>query len=160
MNIVDLYKKNGITIKNYMADSESIEYKAAHFNVNNYNIVYRVGKITATKIGQFVTFWKRPKIGLPIIPFDFSDDIDFLIVNVSDGTNCGQFIFNKEVLVEQKIMSKNNKGGKLAFRLYPAWVKPTSKMAIKTQQWQLQHFLLIGKNGKLDKNQLNNFFII
>ena len=46
-----------------------------------------VAKITPTKIGQFVTLWKRSG-KLPIQPFDLS--IDFVVVSVRKGDLFGR----------------------------------------------------------------------
>lgn len=123
-------------------ETESSEYGACRFGLNGFNIAFRVAKITPKKLGQFVTLWKRPTPSRPIIPLDISDNIDFIIICVRDGESHGQFIFSSKVLINQKIMSHHGQGGKLAFRVYPSWVKLESKAAIKTQQWQLQHFFL------------------
>ncbi len=48
-------------------DNESQEYGASTFEMNNKIIKFRVAKITPTKVGQFVTFWKRIADG-PITP--------------------------------------------------------------------------------------------
>lgn len=101
--------------------------------------IYRTAKITPTKNGQFVTLWKR-KLQGPIQPYDISDKIDFVIVNVMKNKKKGMFVFPAEVLVEQGVFSVKNKGGKRAIRVYPPWDKPQSKQAEKTQKWQLNYF--------------------
>jgi MepB protein len=42
--------------------------------LNGLRVQYRVAKITPTKVGQFVTLWKRVGRG-PIQPFDLSDPV-------------------------------------------------------------------------------------
>lgn len=121
---------------------ESQDYAAAQFCLNDKKVQFRVAKITPTKIGQFVTFWKRSDSG-PIIPYDFADDFDFLVVFVEHDNLKGQFIFPKLVLLEQGYISKNEIGGKRAMRVYPVWDKPDSKQAMKTQNWQLKYFVEI-----------------
>jgi hypothetical protein len=37
-------------------ENESADYGTSEFTLNNYAIKFRVGKITPTKVGQFVTF--------------------------------------------------------------------------------------------------------
>ena len=137
-------------------ETESTEYGACRFGLNGFNIAFRIAKITPKKLGQFVTLWKRATPSSPIIPLDLSDGIDFVIICVIDGENHGQFIFSSKVLVKQNIISHHGKGGKLAFRIYPAWVKPEAKAALKTQQWQLQHFFLTSQKTLIDLQKIFN----
>lgn len=62
-------------------ESESIDYSAYRFYLNEKFICYREAKITPTKTGQFVTLWKRSRLGT-IEPFDSTDLIDFVFVSV------------------------------------------------------------------------------
>lgn len=132
------------------SEAESIEYGACRFAINGHNTVFRVAKITPTKIGQFVTIWKRPIVGGEIVPFDISDGVTFVIISVSDEIHSGQFIFDRDILVAKDIMSRDGKGGKRGIRVYPPWTNPVAKAALKTQQWQLQYFLSIAINGSVD----------
>ena len=104
------------------------------------SVIRRIAKITPTKLGLFVTLWKRPVPGGVIMPFDSTDDIDFIVVNVAEKNDAGQFIFDRKTLIAQGVMSTNGKGGKRALRVYPPWTKPQNKQALKTQEWQLEHF--------------------
>jgi hypothetical protein len=118
---------------------EAAEYNAYQFYLNQKSICYREAKITPIKTGQFVTLWKRNKSGI-IEPFDFSDEIDFVIVSARKEDRFGQFIFPKAILLEKGIFSTKTKEGKRATRVYPPWDETTSKQAQKTQQWQLHYF--------------------
>lgn len=131
-------------------ETESSEYGACRFGLNGFNIAFRIAKITPKKLGQFVTLWKRPTPDSPILPLDISDKIDFVIVSVADNAYQGQFIFSQKILISQSILSHQGQGGKLAFRVYPSWVKLESKAAIQTQQWQLQHFFLTSQKEGID----------
>ena len=79
-----IFEKNNLKIEDYHEEKESEEYQAAIFKLKNSKIIYRKAKITPTKNGQFVTFWKRREND-PIEPihkdlddFDcFSDNFDF-----------------------------------------------------------------------------------
>ena len=121
-------------------EKESAEYGAYSFTVNEKSIVFRVAKITPTKIGQFVTLWKRIDKG-PIQPLNFTDAIDFIVISVRKDKLLGQFVFPKSVLCEKGIISTTAKEGKRAIRVYPTWDEATSKQAQKTQQQQLDYFL-------------------
>jgi hypothetical protein len=141
------------------------EYGACRFALNNAEVVFRVAKITPTKIGQFVTVWKPAppdwKITQhSIIPLSISDGVDFVVISVADTNHRGQFIFNREVLTQKGIISTQGKLGKLSFRVYPPWVKAISPQAIKTQQWQNQHFLSFGHDKVVNFSLVNSLFTV
>lgn len=135
-----IYKPCGFILQNLKIEDESEDYGAAEFSINHHSVKFRVGKITPTKIGQFVTFWKRLSKG-PILPYDFKDSFDFLVVSVRTENHFGQFVFPKLVLCEKGIISSNGKEGKRAMRIYPSWDKAYNSQAKKTQAWQLQYFV-------------------
>ena len=151
----EIYAPAGIQITaDPIPELESLEYNAYRFGLNGKKIVFRSAKITPTKIGQFVTLWKRPSPDAEIAPLDIHDHIDFVVISVSDGGLHGQFIFDQKILLAKGVMSNNGKGGKRAMRIYPSWSKPIAKEAIKTQQWQLQYFV----EGTSDKNKVRRLF--
>lgn len=129
----------GQNVTNICPEVESAEYCAHNFDLDGKKIHFRVAKITPTKTGQFVTFWKRVEAG-PIQPFDASDSFSALMVVTNDALHQGYFMFPKSALIAQDIVSENNGGGKRAFRVYPPWVKIESHQARKTQNWQLKYF--------------------
>ena len=137
-----VYDKCGFNLINLKQNLESLEYGACSFKLNDMPIQYRVSKITPTKIGQFVTIWKRNKYGITK-PFDISDDLDFIIITSKSRHHFGQFIFPKSVLADKGIITKNDKEGKRGIRVYPPWEITTNKQAIKTQSWQTKYFLPI-----------------
>ncbi|MFV0289220.1 MAG: MepB family protein [Mycoplasmatales bacterium] len=61
------------------------------------------------------------------VPYDSTDSMDRLIINIYQKYNIGKFIFNREILIK-KILTHEEKLGKIAFRLYPIW----SKTSVKT----------------------------
>ena len=144
-----LYNECGFQFQNLIWNSESANYGACSFELNNKLIQYRVANITPTKIGQFVAIWKRNNQGITA-PFDVTDSLDFMIISVRDSENFGQFIFPKSVLVSHGIISQNEKGGKRGIRVYAPWDKPENKQAIKTQAWQVNYFVEIKENSHLD----------
>lgn len=147
------FERCGFTSTVPIKEIESAEYSAHSFTVNGFSTRYRVAKITPTKVGQFVTLWKR-KVGGPIMPFDQVDDIDLFVVFVIKDKRIGQFVFPKSILLEQGILSTKTKAGKRALRVYPPWDKTTSKQAQKTQKWQLDYFIEFSESGPLDQNLL------
>lgn len=139
-------------------EAESHEYGACRFGLDGRTIVFRVAKTTPTKIGQFVTLWKRPTPDSVIAPLDTDDGIAFVVVSVFDATHRGQFVFDQKTLASKGVMAINGKGGKRAIRVYPPWVKPVAKAAIRTQQWQLRYFLALEQNGTADAVQVRRLF--
>ena len=154
-----LYKESGFQLQNLIWNSESTNYAACSFELNNYKIQYRVANITPTKIGQFVAIWKRNKEGITA-PFDVADLLDFMIISVRDSENFGQFIFPKSVLIAKGIVSQNEKGGKRGIRVYAPWDKPENKQAIKTQAWQINYFVEIRENSPVDFELVKRIFSI
>lgn len=144
-----IYDIIGLQYSTFMIDPESIEYTACTFTLNNFSVLFRTAKITPTKIGQFVSIWKRIPGGTTR-PCDLADDIDFFVINVRDNHHFGQFVFPKSILLEKDIMSQNSKGGKRGIRVYPPWDVATNKQAIQTQKWQLNYFLDIPKNHEVN----------
>ncbi len=147
-----LYRPCGYDCTSPVQEKESTDYGAYTFELNAQEVRFRVAKITPTKVGQFVTLWKRIGDG-PIQPFEDSDPVDFFIVSTRKGNFFGQFVFPKSVLVKQDIVSIRGKGGKRAMRVYPPWDKTTNRQAQKTQAWQLDFFLPLSSNQPVDLNR-------
>ena len=145
-----VYDKCALEISSFTRESESKEYAACHFKLNERYVFSRNAKITPKKVGQFVTFWKRSKEG-PIAPFHIDDQIDFFVVTVKKEHNFGQFVFPRSILIKKGILSTETKEGKRAFRVYPKWDEPLNKQAIQTQKWQLDYFYEINSSTDLKK---------
>ncbi len=150
------YNAIGLSYTKLVIEKESQEYGACEFLLNNHIVKFRVSKITPTKIGQFVTFWKRIGSG-PILPYDVEDQFDILIVNVRYGDRLGQFVFPKSILLMHGILSQNKAGGKRAMRVYPPWDIANNPQAKKTQAWQVPYFFEIQSNI-LDVDRLKKLF--
>lgn len=138
----NIYTPINLVCSKLTPETESQEYGACTFEINGKIIKFRVAKITPTKIGQFVTFWKRIGDG-PITPYDINDSFDLLVVSVRDIKNFGQFVFPKNVLWQKGLISKDGIGGKRAMRVYPPWDLADNQQAKKTQAWQLLYFVEI-----------------
>ena len=155
----NIYIKAGLKITSSLSmESESTEYGACRLSVNGYNVAFRIAKTTPRKIGQFVTIWKRPEFTDKIMPIDITDNIDFVVINVSDEMHFGQFVFDKKILLEKDIFSKNSQGGKRAFRVYPPWVEPLSSQAVKTQKWQSSYFFDFMQEEGINIKQVRKLF--
>jgi hypothetical protein len=144
-----LYDACRFKLTELSAETESADYCAHSFRLNDLFVRFRVAKITPTKTGQFVTLWKRT--GGPIQPFDDTDDLDFVIVNVKHDVHSGQFIFPRSVLIEKGVIGTQLKEGKRAIRVYPPWDEATSKQAQKSQEWQLKYFVRVEEPADLEK---------
>lgn len=152
--IVDIQKimheQIGMQLSNVQREPESQEYGAALSLLHEYFVRLRIAKITPTKTGQFVTLYKRIGNG-PIMPFDQSDEIDFIIIFVIKNEQKGFFIFPKSVLIAQGVFSQHGIGGKRAIRVYAPFDVVESKQARATQAWQVRYFIMIQHDGLCDK---------
>lgn len=160
MNFEDIqklvYESCGLACTQYTKAVESKEYCASFFYLNEYAVQYRESRITPTKIGQFVTLWKRNQVGVTA-PYDSSDTVDFFIITSQSGQQLGQFIFPKKVLISQGYVSHNGVGGKRAMRVYPPWDRAENDQAKKTQAWQLPYFIEIKPH--FDKGKMKPLFL-
>jgi hypothetical protein len=145
-----IYNPCGLKCSQPIMEKESAEYGACTFQLDGFAIKFRVAKITPTKIGQFVTLWKRIGNG-STQPYDVSDAFDFFVVSTRRDDYFGQFIFPKSVLRDQSVLSVEGKGGKRGIRVYPPWDITLNRQAQKTQQWQVKYFLEIPKNSEIDR---------
>ncbi|WP_310723362.1 MepB family protein [Streptomyces sp. N2A] len=144
-----VYDPSGFTCSPPAPEAESAEYGACAFTLDGLSVRFRVAKTTPTKVGQFVTVWKRPEGG-PIQPFDAEDPVDLFVISAREGERFGQFVFPRDVLRERDIVSTNGSGGKRAFRVYPPWVTTTNRQARSTQSWQVNHFLRLPEDEPID----------
>jgi len=156
-----VYDACNMVLTDLKQNFESTDYGACSFKLNGKTIQYRVSKITPTKIGQFVTIWKRNKDGITA-PFDVSDGVDLMIITSKSGADFGQFIFPISVLADKGIITRNSKQGKRGIRVYPPWDIVTNKQAKQTQSWQTKYFLPIkgvnsGDNELIKKLLAENF---
>jgi hypothetical protein len=153
-----VYDACGFTISNLSKEKESAPYDACRFQLNEKAVVFRKAKITPTKIGQFVTVWKRTAEG-PIAPFTSNDTIDLVIIATESEEHSGHFVFSKEILVEQKILTTNTKEGKRGLRVYPPWDETVNAQARKTQQWQLPYFFETHSNSPVSLEKVKALYL-
>ena len=103
----------------------------------------RSGKITPTKVGLFVTHWRRTADGTTG-PYGVHDSADTLLVTAAeDGPHParGIFVFDRASLVAHGIVERDGHGGKRGFRVYPPWSLTAPGQAARTQRWQVEHFV-------------------
>jgi hypothetical protein len=103
-----IYSDCGLNLTNLKLSTESLEYGACSFKLNDKKIQYRVSKITPLKTGQFVTIWQRNKDGITE-PFDISNDLDFIIIAAKRDNNFGQFIFQNLYWQKRVLLPKITK---------------------------------------------------
>lgn len=145
-----VYQPCGFTISHFKAEPESKIYSACDFRLNNMPVKFRMAKITPTKVGQFVTTWKRDEHG-KTVPFDVNDHFDVLVIGAINGEQIGQFVFTKQTLIENGVIKSNNSTGKCGIRVYPTWDQVNNKQAQHTQQWQSQHFFDFTNGANLNQ---------
>lgn len=126
-------------ISDFKLNNEAADYNGCSYQFNGKKIIHRLAKITPTKIGQFVTLWKRDESGVTC-PLSLEDDFDFLIIACQFKDLVGRFLIPKSSLADLGYIKSLKKTGKRGFRVYPTWDKPTSKQAIKSQKNQLVFF--------------------
>jgi hypothetical protein len=157
--MAEVYEPAGLRVTHAaLREAESAEYGACRFGLDGRAIAFRVAKTTPTKLGQFVTLWKRPSLRGEIAPLDAGDGLAFVVVSVFDSVRRGQFVFPQRALVEQGVMSSGGKGGKRAIRVYPPWATARVDAAIQTQHWQLLYFLPLAEDGSADPALLRRLF--
>jgi hypothetical protein len=154
-----VFKACGLEFSNFKTELESQRYSACDFQLDKQNVKFRLAKITPTKVGQFVTIWKRDERGITQ-PFDISDGIDFFIIAARQQNQFGLFVFSKSVLHDNKILSDETKGGKRGIRVYPSWDLTINNQAQKTQQWQRKYFLEIMQDKLIDLKKARQLFNI
>ncbi|MCH4985788.1 MepB family protein [Macrococcoides goetzii] len=72
--------------------------------------------------------------------YSFSAALNSNSPNILDNNNEGQFVFSVSVLIEKGIIQSEKSKGKLAFRVYPPWVKDLNKTAEVEMHWHLNFF--------------------
>ncbi len=152
-----VYQPLGLACSAPQAEAESADYGAFTFALNGARICFRVAKTTPTKVGQFVTLWKRQGKG-PIEPFDQSDAVDCFVVSTRAPGYFGHFVFPKAVLCDHDVVSTDGVGGKRAMRVYPPWDRTTSRQAAATQRWQADYFLDLRPGRALDARRAQQLY--
>ncbi|MGV9268042.1 MepB family protein [Kitasatospora sp. NPDC003701] len=144
-----VYDPCGFACTRPVPEAESAEYAAHAFTLDGLSVRFRAARTTPTKVGQFVTVWKRAPGG-PIRPFDTTDPVDLFVISTRDRHHAGQFVLPMDALRRHGVVSVDGAGGKRAFRVYPPWVTTTNRQAGSAQTWQLEHFLHLPQDGPVD----------
>ncbi|WP_314241702.1 MepB family protein [Streptomyces kutzneri] len=152
-----VYDPCGFTCSLPVPEAEGADYAAHTFTLDGRAVRFRAAKTTPTKVGQFVTVWKRSPAG-PIQPFDAADPVDLFVISTRDGHRFGQFVLPLEALRRHGVVSTDGSGGKRAFRVYPPWVTTTNRQAGRAQEWQLDHFLPLPEEGPVDLTRARELY--
>lgn len=126
-----------------VAEPDNAEYGAARSRVNGSTVRWRVGKLTPTKVGLFVTAWRRSVSGeTEPYPVEVGEGhVDTLVVAVREFEEFGAFVFPSSALAKHGISSVAGAGGKRGFRVYPPWSSTAAGQATRTQRWQCEFFV-------------------
>lgn len=135
-NLLDL----ALDLTNVELENQNALYFGANLKINGFSVRFRKSKITPTKTGQFVVVWEKNSANINQ-PYSYTTSPDYLIIYSESKDNKGVFVFPKEVLLKNKILSSSNQKGKMGFRVYPSWEKASSPQALKTQNWQCKYFI-------------------
>ncbi len=149
-----IYEANDLTVESVQEEKQNSKYGAGTFKLSSKTVRFRVANITPTKVGQFVAFWEKDENNKNQ-PYLYEEAPDLLVITTFKNENeFGQFIFPKEVLLKQNILRSTSTKGKMAIRVYPTWDSPSSKQAMKTQEWQLPYFVDMCNPNKLQLEKI------
>jgi hypothetical protein len=138
-------------------ETDNADYGAVLCRFRQLSVRFRVGKVTPTKVGLFVTVWRRSRHG-STEAFPAEESIDVLVISAREGSRFGIFVFPTSALVEHGIASVGGAGGKRGFRLYPPWSAALNPQATRSQSWQCRYFLEIGDGSDVDANRVRHLF--
>lgn len=144
-----VYDPCGFSCSRPVPEAESADYAAHEFTLDGLAVRFRAARTTPTKVGQFVTVWKRSPAG-PIQPFDAADPVDLFVISSRDDHHFGQFVLPVDALRRHGVVSAAGSGGKRGFRVYPPWVTTSNRQADRAQAWQLGFFLRLDQGGPVD----------
>lgn len=149
-----MYEPLRLPIYCVQEEMQNVKYGAGTFQLATKTIRFRVANVTPTKIGQFVAFWQKDEQNRNQ-PYSYEETPDFVVITTfKDDQQFGQFVFPKELLLEQNILASPSTKGKMSLRVYPAWDQPTSKQAMNSQNWQLPYFVDMSIADPLQSRQV------
>ncbi|MFD2829695.1 MepB family protein [Corticicoccus populi] len=135
-----LKNMNELELTDLALENQNRPYEGASFWVNNIHFRSRMAKLTPKKPGYFVTLWEKGSDGKNQ-PFKYEECPDKIIISIIDGNLNGQFIFNKDILLEKGVLRSEDTEGKMAVRVYPSWISDLNPSASKTKEWQNEYFV-------------------
>lgn len=155
-----MYEPNGLTVGRVREEKHNSKYGAGAFECSSRTIRFRVANVTPNKVGQFVSIWEKDSSNKNQ-PYSYDESTDLLVITTfKNNDEYGQFIFPKEVLLKQKVLKSHSTKGKMAMRVYPIWDTPTSKQAMKSQQWQLPYFIDMSHQNHSTKEKILKLYTL
>lgn len=143
-----IYEPNDLNLKSVQEEQQNSKYGAGTFQIASRTVRFRVANTTPTKTGQFVAFWEKDENNKNQA-YSYEEAPDLLVITTfKNDHDFGQFVFPKEILLKKNILRSHSTKGKMAIRVYPSWDSPTSKQALKTQEWQLPYFVDMSNSNK------------
>ncbi len=136
-------------------ENHNYEYEGISFSIADNTYRSRLAKLTPSKKGYFVVFWKKNDTNKNQA-YSYDESPEKIIISVIDNELQGQFIFPKSILLKQEVLRTGNSKGKMAIRVYPSWVNELNQSAIKTQEWQREYF--IDLSNEVDNNRLTKLY--
>ena len=155
-----IYEPNGLSVASAQEEKQNEKYGAGILMLCSKTVRFRVANITPNKLGQFVACWEKDENNKNQ-PFLYEHAPDLLVITVFKNQHeFGQFVFPKEVLIRQNILRSASTKGKMALRVYPSWDNPSSKQAVKTQNWQLPYFVDICNSNPLPSERIKELYVL
>jgi hypothetical protein len=155
--VSDAVSGDGGGFSSLAVEADNADYGAVLCRFRQRTVRFRVGKVTPTKVGLFVTVWRRSPDG-STEPFPADDNADVLVISAREGSRFGVFVFPRAALVEHGIASVGGAGGKRGFRVYPPWSTTRNPQANRSQTWQCRYFLEIGDGSGVDADRVAHLF--
>ena len=153
-----VYEPTGLTIHSVKEEKQNAKYGAGIFQLSSRTVRFRVANQTPKKEGQFVAFWEKDRNNKNS-PYSYEEAPDFCVITTFKNKNeFGQFVFPKEVLLQQNILKSASTKGKMAIRVYPIWDNPLSKQAKETQKWQLPYFVELSQVNQLTLEKVTDLY--
>lgn len=156
--VTGLLEDFGIGCSPGVSEPDNAEYGAMVCGVGSSTMRIRVGKVTPTKVGLFVSVWRRAADG-STEPFPVESDVDALVVVAREGDRYGAFVFPVEVLATRGVVSAGGVGGKRGFRVYPPWSATGNPQARRSQSWQCDWFLDMSGGTVVDPRRAGRLFL-
>ena len=119
-------------------ETQNSDYESGLARIHGESWHVRTARITPTKPGAFLAFWRRDGEGRTA-PFGRGDIGAGLLVFVEDAGRRGVFRFTAAHLEELGITA-GARPGKRGFRVYPVWCDELNPQATRTQRAQVPAF--------------------